>query len=55
MQVVRLSPGHMKTDKISYVIFQATCQFSCSLFIVMKNNSSVFLLLKPRIFWAKEN
>ena len=59
VQVVRLSPGHMKIDKISYVIFQATCQFSCSLFpslfIVMKNNSSVFLLLKPCIFWAKEN
>ena len=59
VQVVRLSPGHMKIGKISYVIFQATCQFSWllfpSLFIVMKNNSSVFLLLKPCIFWTKAN
>ena len=46
VQISRLSAAHTKNGKISCVIFQTTCHFSCwlfpSLFSVM-NNSSVFL------------
>ena len=44
MQIIRLSTAHMKINQISYIIFQATSQFSFKFGITFQYHGTKFLL-----------